>query len=127
MTLAERIRKRMEEKGWMLADLSRESQVAKGYLWELLDGRAKKPSAETLYKIATALGTSVADLLGRPPAQPTSVELQIPAELRALAEELDLPEDDLKVLAAIRFRNEQPKTKEGWRFLYESIRRSIRE
>jgi transcriptional regulator with XRE-family HTH domain len=127
MTLAARIRKRMEEKGWTLADLSRESQVAKGYLWEILDGRAKKPSAETLYRIAAALGTSVADLLGRPPAQPASAELQVAAELRALADDLNLPEEDVQMLAASRFRKEQPKTKEGWRFLYESIRRSIRE
>jgi transcriptional regulator with XRE-family HTH domain len=127
MTLAERIRKRMGEKGWTLAELSRESQVAKGYLWEILDGRAKKPSAETLYRIAAALGTSVADLLGRPPAQPSGEDLEVPAELRALADDLNLPEEDVRMLAAIRFRKEQPKTKEGWRFLYESIRRSIRE
>lgn len=117
----------MDEKGWTLAELSRSSGVAKGYLWALVEGEATRPSAETLYNIATALGTSMVDLLGKPPPRPSGEVTGIPAELERVASELSLPEEDVRMLASIRFRNERPKTEEGWRFLYESIRRSIRE
>lgn len=117
----------MDEKGWTLAELSRSSGVAKGYLWALLEGEAARPSAETLYNIATALGTSMVDLLGKPQSPPSKKEAGVPAKLERVARQLSLPEEDIRMLASIHFRNEQPKTEEGWRFLYESIRRSIRE
>jgi transcriptional regulator with XRE-family HTH domain len=124
MSLADRLKRRMEDKVWTLADLSREAKVSKGYLWELLEGRGKKPSAETLYRIATALGTSVPDLLEKPPSQPFAEDNRVPPALARVASDLGLPEEDVRMLASIRYRNDQPKTEEGWRFLYESIRRS---
>jgi len=127
MELKDRIKERMHEKGWGLADLARESGVAKGYLWEILDGRAKRPSAITLYEVATALGTTVADLLGRTPETHTGQLGSIPQSLREFAdEESSVTEEDVRMLASLRFRNEQPKTKDDWRYLWESIRRSVR-
>src|SRR5688572_18160369 len=121
MELKERIQARMDEKGWKLADLARESKVAKGYLWEILGGKAKRPSAETLYAIAQALGTTVADLLGKPTQLGASERPHVSDSLRLFAEEAELTDDDVQMLAGIRFRNEQPKAKEDWRFLWESI------
>ena len=126
MELAERIKMRMKEKGWTLADLARESKIAKGYVWEILSGKAKRPSANTLYEIARALGTSVADLLGKEVSVGQTEPSNIPDSLREFAKEEDIPEEDVQMLAPISFRGEQPKTKDDWKFLYESIRRSIR-
>jgi transcriptional regulator with XRE-family HTH domain len=126
MALGDRIKIRMVEKQWTLADLVKETKIAKGYLWEILNGRAKRPSANTLYEIARALGTSVADLLGKESEAGQPVSLSVPASLKELAEEASLPEEDVRMLAAICFRGEQPKTKDDWKFLYESIRRSTR-
>ena len=126
MELKQRIQARMDEKDWKLADLARESGVAKGYLWEILAGTAKRPSAETLYAVAQALGTTVADLLGRATEPGPGTEGKIPMSLQKFAQEVALPDHDIRMLAAIHFRNDQPKTKEDWRFLWESIRRSVR-
>ena len=126
MELSERIKMRMKEKGWSLADLARETKIAKGYLWEILSGRAKRPSANTLYEIARALGTSVADLLGREASVGQTELSNMPDSLREFVEKEDLPEEDVRMLALISFRGEQPKTKDDWKFLYESIKRSIR-
>ncbi len=128
MQLRERIQGRMDDKGWKLADLAREASVAKGYLWEILRSeKEKRPSAQTLYAIAVALGTTVADLLGRTTELGSIVgEEKIPETLREFATETNLPEEDIRMLAAIHFRNEQPKSKDDWRFLWESIRRSVR-
>jgi len=126
MELAQRIQMRMKEKGWSLADLARETNVAKGYLWEILGGKAKRPSANTLYEIARALGTSVADLLAKEVNIDQGELSDIPEPLRKLVEEEGLPEADARMLASINFRGDQPKTKDDWKFLYESIKRSIR-
>lgn len=126
MELAERIQLRMKEKGWSLADLARETNVAKGYLWEILGGKAKRPSANTLYEIARALGTSIADLLAKEVNIAQGELSDIPEPLRELIEEEELPEEDARMLASINFRGDQPKTKDDWKFLYESIKRSIR-
>ena len=121
--LGERIKQRREEKGLTAADLARRASLSKGYLSEIESGRAPRPSAEILYQIAVALGTTVADLLGkevRPALQ------AIPASLREFAELANLPQEDVQMLAQIRFRGEQPSTVDDWRYLYESIKRSIR-
>ena len=121
--LGERIKQRREEKGLTAADLARRASLSKGYLSEIESGRAPRPSAEILYQIAVALGTTVADLLGKE-VRPASQA--IPASLREFAEDANLPQEDVQMLAQIRFRGEQPSTVDDWRYLYESIKRSIR-
>jgi hypothetical protein len=64
----------------------------------------------------------VADLLDkeiRPAANSVS------QALKDFAEEADLPEEDVRMLTQVRFRGDQPSSKEDWRYLYESIKRSI--
>ncbi len=126
MSLKERIRQRMEEKRVTFTDLVRETKLSKSYLWEILDGTAPRPSADTLYKIAQVLGTSMADLLGKEQDSVGLAPPTVPEPLEQLAKELNLPYEDIRMLAAIKYRGGQPKTKDDWKFLYESVKRSIR-
>lgn len=122
MSLGDRIRQRREEKGVTAIELSRQAEVSKGYLSEIESGGASRPSGVILFRIANALGTTVADLLEqevRPAASSIS-----PA-LKEFADEANLPEEDVQMLARVRFRGEQPRDKDDWRYLYESIKRSI--
>ncbi len=123
MTLGHRIRQRREEKGISSAELARRAGISKGYLSEIENGSAARPSAEILYQLAINLGTTVADLLGKEIRPATRT---IPAALQEFAEQESLPEQDVEMLAHIRFRGQQPATADDWRFLYESIRRSVR-
>lgn len=123
-TIGQRIYARRSEKQWTLPRLAQEAGVAKGYLSELENDKAGKPSASTLFKIATALGTTVADLLGEETRPSAPVE--IPESLRAFAEQANLTDDDVRMLAGIQYRGERPQTKEDWAFILESIRRSVR-
>ena len=85
-----------------------------------------RPSAATLFSLANALGTSVAALLGNTePDDGEGAELDIPDSLREFAEAEALPPADVRMLAQIRYRGEAPQTEEDWRFLYQSIRRSV--
>jgi transcriptional regulator with XRE-family HTH domain len=123
MTLGERVRQRREEKGLSLSALARASKVSKGYLSQIENDAAPRPSGDTLFKMATSLGTTVADLLGRE-MEPQSREVS--PVLLQFAREANLPETDVQMLALIRYRGEQPRSVADWRYLYESIQRTIR-
>ena len=118
--IGDQIRRFREERGLNLSQLAAEAGVSKGYLWTLEnDQDARRPSADTLYAIAKALGVTMSDLMGRkllPAAAP-----QVPDSLREFADEEKLPEADLSMLASIQFRGEQPRTKERWRYIYTAI------
>ena len=125
-TMGQRIKQRREELQISLTQLSDKSGVAKGYLWELENENSDKdvrPSAGTVFKIAEALGTSAADLLGKKIQQTSTPD--IPDTLRQFAEAQDLTEADVEMLARIEFRGEKPETKDDWQYIYESIRRTI--
>ena len=118
--IGDQIRRFREERGLSLSQLATDAGVSKGYLWNLEnDQEARRPSADTLYSVAKALGVTMSDLMGRkllPAAAP-----HVPQSLQEFADEEGLPEADLHMLASIRFRGEQPRTKERWRYIYTAI------
>jgi transcriptional regulator with XRE-family HTH domain len=119
-SVGDRIRRFRKERGLNLSRLAEQAGVSKGYLWTLEnDPATRRPSAETLFAVAKALGVTMADLMGRE----LSVEPpeEIPDSLREFAEEEGLPEADIQMLASIQFRGEQPRTKERWRYIYTAI------
>lgn len=121
--LGTRIRHFRDERGLNLSQLAQEAGVSKGYLSALEnDPAARRPSAETLYALATALGVTMSDLMGRKLLAADAIA--IPDSLRDFAKEEGLPEADVKMLAAIKFRGEHPRTKERWRYIYTAIRTS---
>ncbi len=118
--IGDQIRRFREERGLNLSQLAAEAGVSKGYLWSLEnDQDTRRPSADTLYAIAKALGVTMSDLMGRkllPAAAP-----HVPDSLREFADNEGIPEADLRMLASIQFRGEQPRTKERWRYIYTAI------
>lgn len=122
MALSDRIKARREEMRITATELARRAQVSKGFISEIESGQAPRPSGNVLYRLATALGTTVADLLEQ---EVRPVSRKIPVTLQQFAAEANLPVEDVKMLAQIRFRGEQPSTVEDWQYLYQSIRRSV--
>jgi transcriptional regulator with XRE-family HTH domain len=122
-TVGGRIRRFREDRGLSLSQLAEKAGVSKGYLSALEnDPSARRPSAETLYAVAAALGVTIADLLGRRLLAEQAAA--IPESLLEFAAEAGLPEADVRMLASIHFRGEQPRTKERWRYIYTAIRTS---
>lgn len=122
MTIGERVRARRRDLGWSLGELAKQSGVSKGYLSQVESGLAPRPSAETTLKVAIALGVPMNDLLGAEENVPEG----LPPSLRELGERRkDIHEQDLKMLASIRFRGQQPTDPKDWEYLYETIRRMI--
>ncbi|HEX2393125.1 MAG TPA: helix-turn-helix transcriptional regulator [Solirubrobacterales bacterium] len=120
------IKERREQIGYSLSQLAERAEISKGYLWKLESGDAEvRPSAETLYRIARALGTSMSELMGRSVLVDQAEEL--PQALIEFAEDEGLGERDKAMLAQINFRGKQPERPEDWAFIWHAIRRSIPE
>lgn len=121
--LGARIRRFRRERELNLTQLAEQAGVSKGYLSVLEnDPEARRPSAQTLYALAKALGVTMSDLMGRKVLPAAATE--VPDSLREFAKEEGLPEADVRMLASIQFRGEQPRTKERWRYIYTAIRTS---
>ncbi len=134
MSLAERIRKRREELGLSLDELSSRAKISKTYLWELerdTEGE-KKPSADVLLRLATELSTTLADLLALGTVKVHQEVIEIPPSLkefqdRMAAQKTPLTKDDLRDLAIMKFRGGQPQTADQWHQLYLLLVNSIRK
>ncbi len=119
-SIGARVQRFRKERGMRLVDLAAAAELSKGYLSEIENGQAPRISGEKLYALASALGVTMSDLLGRKLiAEPTH---EIPASLREFAEEHDLPQADVTMLAGVQFRGGQPSTKERWAHIYSAIR-----
>jgi transcriptional regulator with XRE-family HTH domain len=60
-----------------LPDLAEQAGISKSYIWNLENKpEHQRPSAETLYALAKALGTTMAALLGRQVLNEPTVEIE---------------------------------------------------
>ena len=65
MEIGKNVKKYRELRGFTLPDLAVRAGVSKAFLWEIETGNSKRPGAELLYKIAEALGVTIAHLMGK--------------------------------------------------------------
>lgn len=104
-----------------LSGLAEQAGVSKGYLWSLEKGDAKsRPSGQTLYRIAKALGTTMSDLLGHELL--VDAPREIPDSLREFADAENLTEADIQMLAVVNFRGQQPRDSESWALVWQAIK-----
>lgn len=119
--IGRRVREEREKAGLSLAQLAARSGLTKAYLVRL-ENQAANPSIEVLGRIAEALDLTIADLVGGPVIRYVGDEEEVPASLRAFAEQAHLSTSDLTMLASIRWREgERPKTVDRWEYVYRSL------
>ncbi len=123
-TLGDKIKNLRIKLGWSLDELAQKSRVSKAYLSQLENGASDNPSADILYRIATNLGTSIADLLGKGiiPEEPNS----IPENLRKAAIQFNINENYIKRLASTALRSKNKKGRDNysiddWNYLYQTL------
>lgn len=132
MTLAEKIRNIRETKEMSLDELASRAKISKTYLWELEQDTAseKKPSADVLMRIATALSTTLANLLSLETVTVQDRQVELPSSLkefqgRMKAQNAPLSTNDLRDLAVMKFRGGQPRTADDWQQLYLLLKNSV--
>ncbi|QGQ25604.1 MULTISPECIES: helix-turn-helix domain-containing protein [Gimesia] len=130
MSLAHRIQMARKQAGLTLEQLASQAEVSKTYIWELENDQKgeKKPSADVLLRIANALKTTIAELLGLPTVQADDRNIEISKSLREFCEWMEktdrkLSEEEIRDLAAMRFRGGQPKSRDDWDDLYRTLKR----
>src|SRR5215216_3076352 len=97
--IGQRVRRFREERGMTLSGLATTAELSKSYVSAIEHGETPRPSGETLYAIAAALGVTMSDLLGR--RLLSEVEPARPPSLEEFATEHHLPEADVRMLASI--------------------------
>lgn len=130
MSLAHRIQMARKQAGLTLEQLASQAEVSKTYIWELENDQKgeKKPSADVLLRIANALKTTIAELLGLPTVQADDRNIEISKSLREFCEWMEktdrkLSKEEISDLAAMRFRGGQPKSRDDWDDLYRTLKR----
>lgn len=127
-SLAERLRSCREAVGLSLDELATNAKISKTYLWELEKDAAgeKKPSADVLLRIASALSVTIADLLALPSVQVDADAVELSASLREFRDRMaklntPLSPQDLRDLAVMKFRGGQPQSADQWHQLYLTL------
>ena len=86
MALGPKLKELRVKNGKSLQDLADEVGASKAHIWDLETGRAKNPTIELLSKLASALGTSISDLIGENPQEGEAPEvLAMYRELKELS------------------------------------------
>ena len=129
MDLASNIKKYRELRGLSLPELARRAEVSKAFLWEMESGNAKRPGAETLFRIAAALGVTMAHLMGKEPAVSAvpGIEPEVNEGLRAFINERrrqgqPLEADEIHSLSLVQLKGGRPQTKEQWALVYGMLK-----
>lgn len=129
MGIGDNIKKYREVQGITLPDLAVRAGVSKAFLWEIESGKSKRPGAEVLFKIADALGVTIAHLMGREPEKEIQnlIEPEINEGLRAFINERkrqghSLDPEEIKSLSFVQLRGGRPATKEQWALVYGMLK-----
>lgn len=122
--LGDRVRKRRRALGLTAKALAKSVGVSTSYISQVERGHQKDPSLPALRRLAEALSMDMHVLLGAP--APSIEVVQVPAALRELAEEYQLPNEVVHTLAAINIDGHQPGNREDWLFLLLAVRRACR-
>lgn len=122
-TTGARIKRYRSELGLTLSQLAETAGVSKSYLSNLENRTEdKRPSANVLFKVAKALGVTMADLLGQEVNIADAVTID--PSLEDFATVAHLSKADVRMLASIKFRGDPPKSVDRWRYIYQALRTS---
>lgn len=125
--LGQQIRFLRQGRNWSLSNLAQASGVSKAYISDVENGTAGKPNIQYVFAIARALDVTMDELLEgaapvtsrKPPRSQRGAEL--PPGLSELQHELKLSDEDVQMLARVNFRGNRPRSKEEWRYLWDTI------
>ena len=129
MTFSTRIKEIREGKGLSIGALAKKAGLSDPYVRQLEKGIKKNPTGAVLKKLATALGVTIADLIGSPIGISEKALERSPSSLREFARKrrktLGLRQEDIEMLSGIHYRGSQPETIEDWELIYLFLRRLL--
>ena len=135
MEIGKNVKKYRELRDFTLPDLATRAGVSKAFLWEIETGNSKRPGAELLYKIAEALGVTIAHLMGKGAVADDAKEMiepEINDGLRAFIKERKrlgqpLEPEEIQSLSFVQLKGGRPQSKGQWSVVYGMLREIITE
>ncbi len=110
---AQQVRAQRKAQKLSQQELAQQVEISRNYLSEIERGEATNLSWQVRQKLAAALGLSPAG---------EAVETDLPEGLAAFAASAKLPQDDVQMLAGLKYRGQQPTTADKWELLYNVIK-----
>jgi transcriptional regulator with XRE-family HTH domain len=114
----QRVRQHRKRAGLSQAALADKLSISRTYLSQIEQGQARNLSLRLAEKLSERLGIT-------PPASVQAAKQdkeEMPASLKVFADEDDVPEQDVQMLARIQYRGKRPQTPQQWRILYSVIK-----
>lgn len=113
----QRVRQERKEQEYNQQELADRVGISRTYLSQIEQGKAQNLSLRLAQKLSTELG------IESPYEEDSSSEKSaIPDSLRQFAEEDDIPDSDVEMLASIEYRGNQPQSAGKWRMVYHVIK-----
>lgn len=113
-----RVRQERKNQGYNQEELADKVEISRTYLSQIEQGKAQNLSLRLAQQLSTELG------IESPYQQKSSSkeDSNIPRSLRKFADEDDIPEGDVEMLADIEYRGDQPQRVDQWRIVYNVIK-----
>lgn len=129
MGVSERLKELRLERELSVAELAESAGVSSPYIWQIESGRRQNPSGDKLQKLATALGVTIADLIGSVEGIPSEALEEAPASLREFVRRrgkaLAVQREDVEMLKHVHFRGRRPSQQEDWELIFLFLRRIL--
>lgn len=114
--LGRQVLAKRKEKCMSQSELGAMAGISRNYVSQIEHGLATHISMKLINRLAVALGTPLAELIGE------TVQILIPKTLRDFGIENNLSYEVIDKLARIPKRGKEPKTVQEWQDLYEAIK-----
>lgn len=129
MPISQRLKELRQERDMSVADLAETSDVSRPYIWQIESGRRQNPGAEKLQKLSSALGVTIADLIGSAQGIPEEALEEVPASLKAFVrgrgKKHGVRREDVEMMKGIHFRGRRPKKQEDWELIFLFLKRIL--
>jgi transcriptional regulator with XRE-family HTH domain len=122
MTIGERIKISRESLGFSQEQLGLKAGISRTYIIQLENNRSTKPSAAVLFNVASALGTTIGNLLGKVEQNHQDNVKELPESLKRALEQHPEMEEIQNDLIGYKYRGKYPTTPEQWFTLYTVLK-----
>jgi len=129
MAIGDELKRLRRQKDLSVTGLAASSGVSRPYIAQIESGIRENPSGAMLQKLASALGVTIADLIGSKEGIPSDLLDEVPVSLREFVRgrgrKHGVRREDVEMLKHIHFRGRRPASQEDWELIFLFVKRIL--